>query len=176
MSLFKVLIAGAAAAFLSLGTAQAGQIGSDYHDYGHLPDCNGGGGGGGGGSNCTNVDMTRGAVQIWNFKCSGGLSATCADALPGPLNPKVITANRIYNGYYTGPINFSDNSTNTVKAFLNSAGGIILRLDQWSDADIEHGFCAIKPLSVELQQQLRYRHDHGLQIHANVHAGSVHPA
>ncbi len=126
MNLIKVLVSAAAAAFLSLGAAQAGQFNDGpYNDDGNQSSCSGGGGT----SSCTPLQLTgtatNGAVRIWNFKCSGGLSAACADALPS--NPNLINSGShktlVYSGLYTGGINFSDTSHDTIGAFIASAGG-----------------------------------------------------
>jgi PEP-CTERM motif len=72
---------------------------------------------------------TIASLTIWNFTNAGGL-ITDANQQALPSNPGAVLANQVYSGTYTGPINFTDPSggINTIAAFLNSAGGTFLPL------------------------------------------------
>ena len=78
-----------------------------------------------GAANAGPIGVTNANVSIWHFTNAGPgtINDACEQALAN--NPCATGPNNVYNGLYTGLINFSDPSggVNTIAAFLNSAGG-----------------------------------------------------
>jgi len=77
-------------------------------------------------ANATPLGVTGATVTIWNYQNpnAGNIGAACEQALAS--NPCAVAANHVYTGTYTGPIDFTlDTSvgTPTIADFLNTAGG-----------------------------------------------------
>jgi hypothetical protein len=68
---------------------------------------------------------TTASLLIWNFTNPPGTLITDPAVQALPTNPGKIPGNLVYNGSYTGPINFSQTGgTPDIVTFLNTAGGV----------------------------------------------------
>ena len=78
-----------------------------------------------GAANAGPIGVTNANVTIWHFTNAGpgNIGDPCEQALA--TNPCAIGPNQVYNGLYTGQINFTNpnGAANTIAGFLNTAGG-----------------------------------------------------
>ena len=74
-------------------------------------------------ANAGAIGVSNANVTIWHYlnPNPGNSSAPCEQALAS--NPCAIAGNQVYNGLYTGLINFTNPAHNDIASFLNTAGG-----------------------------------------------------
>jgi len=74
-------------------------------------------------ANAGPIGVTNANVTIWHYlnPNPGNSSAPCEQALA--TNPCASPGNQVYNGLYTGLINFTNPASNDIASFLNTAGG-----------------------------------------------------